>query len=517
MSTEVLPKGHRHTRSAAIPSSPALSQNPQNPHHLNSHTYAQNNQIDSNMNSSVRQVTPTTPPRTPRRDRQPIPPNAANTTTEPNSKQRSRNKNRAKSGVASPATTRNDQKTPPLTQNSGMPSAVKQINTPSTQAYAGATFTASPAPSALPIPSFYSKSVPDSPGLKGLQSLKDNPLSSHLATPPLATPPIKELQREESPLDFFFKADREEKARARSASSSQNTTAVNGPFAPPAVSPRSSQTPPAMGGRVPGHSVRNSASGMFAMELDGVSEVGTPLGPAFSTPYSERIQAARSGTNSTRAPHRPSNPAQQSYDKAEALKAYLFSSHISPTSPPVESIRPTQSASPLARNLGNEYQQYPTFDGPRGPRAENFSYASISDPRTVNSRLSGRSSGLRQEVTPTKTPTKTPDHSDQYGNSSTPSRFPGNISNIHGVTGSSTNSTSSIPNSSYNDSMGERSANIRGMEDTLRKILKLDSGSGSGSSMFGTGNLPAANESVPTYIGGGPSSVNGMNNGSMRS
>jgi hypothetical protein len=165
-----------------------------------------------------------------------------NAPNETGSKQKSRNK-RPKNVMTSPAATREDRNTPPLTgaQSAGMPSSAKPMSTPSTAAYAGPTFHASPAPSTLPIPSFYSKSVPESPGLKSLKgaSLLESP------TPVPAAIVNMQSKREESPLDFFFKADREEKARARSASSTQTAAPATGPFRPPTLSPRMSQTPPA--------------------------------------------------------------------------------------------------------------------------------------------------------------------------------------------------------------------------------------------------------------------------------
>lgn len=87
--------------------------------------------------------------------------------------------------------------------------------TPVKPAYAGPTFHASPAASALPMPKFLSKSVPDPNAGQGLQSLLETeettdgnevPVNgSHQGT--LST------QAVQSPLEIFFRADREEKAR----------------------------------------------------------------------------------------------------------------------------------------------------------------------------------------------------------------------------------------------------------------------------------------------------------------
>ena len=97
--------------------------------------------------------------------------------------------------------------------------------TPVKPAYAGPTFHASPAASALPMPKFLSKSVPDPNADQGLQALmereeaKDDhevqanePRNSSLST-----------QAVQSPLEIFFRADREEKARRVVSSPGHNS------------------------------------------------------------------------------------------------------------------------------------------------------------------------------------------------------------------------------------------------------------------------------------------------------
>lgn len=515
MSSDIPPRRHRHTRSAAIPASAASSQNPQNPHHLNVQAHAQNNQSKTNINT-VSAAHPTTPPRTPRRQNQAAPQNTANSSAPENgSKQKSRNKNRPKNVMTSPAATRKDRKTPPQNGplSAGMPSA-RPMNTPSTAAYAGSTFHASPAPSALPIPSFYSKSVPESPGLRGLRGLKDNSSASHLATPPSVKTPAKKFQREESPLDIFFNADRAEKERARSAISYQS--AANGPFQPPAGSPRSSQTPPASRSQTrsqTNQSKRISGSGMFVMEeLDGEENTATPFGPAFSTPYSERINAARSAKQSTQFSTPPSNLSQQSHSQnTDALKAYLFSdpSPLSPTG--------------TTSTAGSSYQsQYTSHGGPKSaglpPRPQYNNTIFNSESRLANvPRTSARSSGLRQEVTPTKTPTRTPDRNNAYGqpNSSLrPSRgVSSEVSDFDLIFGSFKNAPG--PASSQEISSGDSVTDLQGATDALRKILKLDSQDDD--SNGGIANMPQATTSVPNYVGGRPPPMNGMHNGVMGS
>jgi hypothetical protein len=510
MSSEDIPsRGHRQTRSATVLQyGTPPSQHPNNLYYRNSQAHTQNMQSEINYPSQ-----PTTPPRTPRRDNQAQ--NTANLNTN-GSKQKSRNnKNRPKNVMTSPAVKGNrDRTTPPLTgaQSAGIPSSSKPINTPSTAVYAGATFHASPAPSALPIPSFYSKSVPESPGLKGLKSVEEMPLSktTESLTPPVAPSSGSRFKREESPLDFFFKADREEKARAHSASSTTVMGQVSGPFQPPPESTRHTQTPPASQSQYrPRHTSRTSASGMFAMELDGPSSPGAPFGPAFSTPYSERINAAKSTTTRSR------DDSQSSLEKSEALKAYLFSGHtVSPptisnagavgsdpsTPNPPYSLNEMRSAASISRPLPNEYSS--AIDG----RASNN-----------GNKLFTRSSGLRQEVTPSKTPAKTPDRETPFSNSPTPSRIYGHMSpsNAGNFLGNSNpNNNSPSPALPYGVSSGNRSADLLSMEDSLRKILKLDSPMSSGVSEVGM--QPTTGGVTQQYGGGRAPRYTGMG-GVMRS
>jgi hypothetical protein len=520
MSTLVSSKRHRHryTQSASAPSAIALSQNPQNPHHLNLQSQAQNSQ--SEMSDSY-QSNPTTPPRTPCRNDQTSQDHATN---ENGSKQKSRNKNRPKNVMTSPAVTRKNRNTPPLTsaQSGGMPSSAKPISTPSTTAYAGATFHASPAPSALPIPSFYSKSVPDSPGVKVLKA-KDASLSDSPTPVPTLNTPLQQktqFQREDSPLDFFFRVDREEKARAKSASSSQNAVTATGPFNPPGKSPRVSRTPPATGGQNhTRHSSKVSPSAIFAMELDGDGSTGSPIGPAFSTPYAERINAVRPS-------QQPFQDAQAALERSEALKAYLFSGQQLPSPStqtanpfPANSVLPQAQTSAAARPNHIATLHHSRSAGyPQRPHQNSHPFSYDLKPPIHASRTSGRTSGLRQEVTPTRTPTETPERNTGYSSSPTPSRTYGhaNSSDTNDFIGNIKPHTSSVHASSHSVSSGDRGADIQGMEDSLRKILKLDSAGSSG--VTGQiGSMPAAAVSVPDYVGGKATPMNGMHNGVMGS
>ncbi|KAI1738312.1 hypothetical protein F4680DRAFT_187108 [Xylaria scruposa] len=277
-----------------------------------------------------------------------------------NQKQKNKgNKNRnTKSGVASPGR-RLDGESPPL-QSQEAPA----------RTFAGSSFHASPAPSALPLPRFLGLANADSPPVKvnpAEPALESSPSTDSDDVGPADDP----IPRDESPLEFFFRADRAEKARVRRASSA-NADAVNTTaFSPLRDSshkecntfPKTIAHPSL---RRPMFTERNSSPAMSTDELGGSSILS--VGPAFSTPYQERIRAARSSQNSARQ----SPQVNRSLDpnSSEALKRYLFtgqlgrteqelSPHSSPSSKTGRQLSPEQHRSG-GRQQG-AYQPSPNF------------------------------------------------------------------------------------------------------------------------------------------------------------
>lgn len=217
-----------------------------------------------------------------------------------------------------PSSKKNKQDRPSPTQPQAVPLA-----------FAGASFHASPAPNSLPMPSFLARTIsaPDSPSLKPsatgpTQELSPPTTDSEEDSSP--SPPLLPVSRnEESPLEFFFKADRAEKARGRRASSANAAGFLAGPFSPPHGSPREPSTFPRPPQGVPPPRrptvQRNPSSGIPSSELDGTPR--RPVGQAFSTPYSERIKAARFKHAPTEGT--PSAPSTDTSDRSEALKRFL--------------------------------------------------------------------------------------------------------------------------------------------------------------------------------------------------
>ncbi|KAF2181861.1 hypothetical protein K469DRAFT_588164 [Zopfia rhizophila CBS 207.26] len=179
-------------------------------------------------------------------------------------------------------------------------------------AYAGPTFHASPAPSALPVPKFLSKSVPASkpqPGFKS--SSEDGSDSAPSPTPSPPSPsraPIPILPRdEESPLDFFFKADREEKAR-KATGSPASTTFSNSP------------NQFSVNGKMR-HSKQNSHSSLnavFAIELDADGKGSQPSPPA-ATPVAHRSVTAPSKVQQAANPVEPDGDSKAIKDLFDRL------------------------------------------------------------------------------------------------------------------------------------------------------------------------------------------------------
>ena len=84
--------------------------------------------------------------------------------------------------------------------------------TPSKPSYAGAAFHASPAPSSLPVPKFFSRSVPSANADAGLQAKLERE-GDKSGSPGATLAPQSIRPESKSPLDMFFNADRQEKAR----------------------------------------------------------------------------------------------------------------------------------------------------------------------------------------------------------------------------------------------------------------------------------------------------------------
>ncbi|KAI1757461.1 hypothetical protein F4782DRAFT_130500 [Xylaria castorea] len=240
-----------------------------------------------------------------------------------NQKQKNKgNKNRnTKSGVASPGRPLDGESPPLLSQEA------------SARAFAGSSFHASPAPSALPLPRFLSLANADSPTAK-VNPTEPAPESSPSTDSDEVGPADDPIPRDESPLEFFFRADRAEKARVRRASSANADAVTTAAFSPLRDSSHKEcntfpKTIAHTSIRRPLFTERNTSPATFTDEKGGSSKLS--VGPAFSTPYQERIRAARLSQNSAR--QSPQVNRNLDLNSSEALKRYLFTGQLGRSEP----------------------------------------------------------------------------------------------------------------------------------------------------------------------------------------
>lgn len=184
--------------------------------------------------------------------------------------------------------------------------------TPAKPAYAGPTFHASPAPSALPVPKFFSKSVPAAGAESGLQARMERAAdrtTEQSDSSPETDNPTLAREQQKSPLDIFFKADRDEKAKRQSSSGFASLQAQLSP----SHSRPSSQLEDSPSVSRPRLTPSNSSRDIFAMDMDGADS------PSRRTP-----QPARPGMVSNRSHTAPNNVPTANQDEAE-MEAYTQS------------------------------------------------------------------------------------------------------------------------------------------------------------------------------------------------
>ncbi|KAL7789857.1 hypothetical protein V8C37DRAFT_196361 [Trichoderma ceciliae] len=267
---------------------------------------------------------------------------------QPGSKQGNRShKPKGKTDPVSPNYHLSNGQSPPRTS----PTSKASSSTP----FAGATFHASPAPSDLPIPSFL-KSSGESPMVRKPRGVIPQP-SPPATDSDVPTPyrPISASQHRESPLDFMFRAHREERARQNFDGGTGAASLLAGAMSPPQplgtpLSPTSSNL--AQNRRAYN---RQSSGGIEIFELDGTG--GQQLGPAFSTPYQDRIKAARNNAPNPPASEEnplptPSTTNMSTEDPTEALKRFLFTPQSSGSTAP-SSVNYTSLPSRNAESFSN--------------------------------------------------------------------------------------------------------------------------------------------------------------------
>lgn len=346
--------------------------------------------------------------------------------------------------------------------------------------YAGPTFHASPAPSALPMPSFFSKSVPDSDLATTLETDSDNAeMDPEIDTTPSKPRPRPQPVSEDedpkpTPLDFLFKAAVQAR-RSNSASSPEATNRARSPQTDSKVLHHS--TPDGMPG------------GIFAFEMENADRT-TPIGPSFASSYQDRMNALRSS----------SSPSQSSADlsddqrrlKTEELKHLLLNPR--PQKPPSTSPsvhdqpgsfgpRPSASsnvphyATPTRTTSGPPATN--GFSGQTRPMSHNagrppFAYTHSGGPQ----QLRNSNSPLRRELPASRSP-NSPGVAEGSPSPYDENRYPPAAPQPNP---SYASPQPQYPSGSLNMPRGSPSlsgsTDTKKMEDDLRRILKLDAASG---------------------------------------
>lgn len=174
------------------------------------------------------------------------------------------------------------------------------------QAYAGPTFQASPAPSSLPVPKFFSRSVPNVPAqqqsLEAKMAGEQTPEKQPSPEPDVVTVPPRASQQ--SPLEMFFRADKAEREKSRSGS-----------MLSPEMATR--QVPPATEPRIPFQETGKSG---LLQELDGQS--GDLPSPNTTPHYDRQQSAGRPPSAGIQVPTTTSESERQRY--TQDLKDLLF-------------------------------------------------------------------------------------------------------------------------------------------------------------------------------------------------
>ncbi|KAL4985650.1 hypothetical protein BDW68DRAFT_139239 [Aspergillus falconensis] len=176
--------------------------------------------------------------------------------------------------------------------------------------YAGPTFHASPAPSALPIPSFISKSFPESDLAPAFEHDSDSfDADGDIENTPSKpkSRPLPHKERESTPLDFLFKAAVE----ARMSRSQQSPDGSHR-FRSPQTDSKAMQH----------RKFNNDNAGMFPLEL-GAPDLNQPqIGPSFAPSYKDRMNALQSA--SSPSPNLQDLDENERKAKTEALKTLLL-------------------------------------------------------------------------------------------------------------------------------------------------------------------------------------------------
>ncbi|KAL4787783.1 hypothetical protein BJX76DRAFT_265233 [Aspergillus varians] len=344
--------------------------------------------------------------------------------------------------------------------------------------YAGPTFHASPAPSALPIPSFFSKSFPESDLAPTLEHDDDSfDVDADIENTPSklkSRPSILQKEQESTPLDFLFKAAVE----ARKSQPQQS----------PEPRPRS-RSPQTDSKAFQYRKFTNDTTGMFPLEMGASDLHNSQIGPSFAPSYKDRMSALRSASSpsptlqdlnederkaKTEAlkslllnprPQRPSSISQSNHDQANHKQERPI---LSPTVPHYATPLRTSSGPPAMNSYNGPFDKRLSHSG-MGPRPGSHN-THLNSPQ--NHRLQEPTFGSGILTSNSGNASSTPRQA--YGSPSRaypPPSLPAHQQNSPYYT--RLNSKSPV-SQHLAASANSPTVDTKKMEDDLRRILKLD-------------------------------------------
>lgn len=391
----------------------------------------------------------------------------------------------------------------PASQNISL--TPNRTNATPAQAYAGPTFHASPAPSALPIPKFFSKSLPPVENDGDFKTTLQEHSSEESSTKSDDSPTMSKLlhvgraqTREASPLDMFFNADREEKARRLLGTPKTPSNEDISSRHKPSQAKNGLHSPTASQAPLPGHShhtANSSISDVFPLEMDASEKVKPPGGADVAdTGYFPNMHDLTTSP-SIKAPRTETD--EQRKAKSMALKKLLMSPKpqlppsgitksgstlISASLSPSSTSRPSKPTKSLSSSSTPQYRNGTPSKLPHGANGiGGFSHPHPSSASSLSGLSQGRpaSSYFLEEVAK-KGPneindlpsTPTPNRSRSVNNSAISQN--NRNSQLNG--GILPLSSAYSPYSPHSDmkSNTNRDNHNEIMEDALRRILKLD-------------------------------------------
>ncbi|GAB7343786.1 hypothetical protein MBLNU457_1759t1 [Dothideomycetes sp. NU457] len=340
--------------------------------------------------------------------------------------------------------------------------------TPSKPAYAGSTFQASPAPASLPMPKFFSKSVPSANADGGLQSRmeKEARTSEGRDADTNTLKPANSGDRGNSPLDLFFRADREEKARKQSGSTLNLVSApsrsdtpkqpkdlfmmeMEDPESPVAHKAQKVGSTPYGHGGTSQHDDDQRAA--YTKSLKDLLKVGGDASPQRGTPPSQQSPVDHQASPQLHRQSPVTTPQNNHYQQYTNDFHYgnrnlspLFQAarNDSPSRP--SPLRQTSQPSPSSysngyNNFAPQYQQ-PQSGSPFQTRNLQPAQHQYQQPQHLNQS--------QQYAQPQFSPSHNPQHG--YGNGQGQGQQP-----------------------PYQQQHSQPSSDVKSMEDSLRKMLKL--------------------------------------------